>query len=380
MLCAGGAAEGITDEEIARRAQVVMSVVGDEPNCEGSLNMVRPFEPVIMTPATLMEQEAAFFLEMGIEEDRLAEAGRIGGDEVIFYDSDGRRITILFSGYEYDHAFVFEKSTDGTERLIDIVYSGYGNGPAADYVELSGGRYLLLNVYAHGSGTMRNWTAWYNLDARKVELYTVREGHESDYPVVAKLVTHTNVDHALNLTDPYSRPEELITYSYMTVYTSLNENRSEVETVIDDQCTVRVYSSYEGGLRLEGERVFDSYTPAVLEQMSGKEILDTGWRLAWQNEKADGVPAGAAQDNSAQIAVLASALPKAKVVNADWVNIRREGTKESPAIAEAKAGELVYVISENNGFENGWSHVLRICEDEPPVVGYIWWSFLAPVE
>ena len=72
--------------------------------------------------------------------------------------------------------------------------------------------------------------------------------------------------------------------------------------------------------------------------------------------------------------------PKAIVVNADWVNVRERGTKESAAITTVNAGESVYVISERNGFENGWTEVLVMKAGQEPVTGYIWWSFLEKEE
>lgn len=77
---------------------------------------------------------------------------------------------------------------------------------------------------------------------------------------------------------------------------------------------------------------------------------------------------------------VAQGLPVAKVANTAWVNVRMEGRKDSAAIASVNADEIVYVISENNGFENGWTYVLVMNEEREPIVGYIWHSFLEPVE
>ena len=381
VFCSCAFADEITAQEIERRALLVKSVVSGEPNSKGSLNMEKPFLPIRMEASSLKGRDKAFFLERGIDEESVADVSRIGSDIVRLHDREGHEIKVIFSGYENDHAFVFEEDEKGEEYLIDIVYSSYGNGAAADLVELSGGRYLLINVYGHGSGSMSNWTSWYNLDTRKVDLYTVREAYESYYPAVAESITRTNVDHVLDCTDPYSAPEELITYTYTTVYTSFNENRDVIETVLHDDCTVRVYRSYEGGLVLEGERIFESYSPAVMEQMSGEEILDSRWQLVWEEQEVTTSDAvNDVSDGMELIARLAKSLPTAKITNADWVNVRQTGSKESPSVATVNAGESVFIISEGNGFENGWTEVLVMMDGQEPVNGYIWWSFLKKEE
>ena len=379
LVCTQAVAEEMSEEEIQNRAFLVKEMINGDPNSKGSLNMEKPFSPIRMEASSLKGRDKAFFLELGIDEESVSDVSRIGSDIVSLHDREGHEIKIIFSGYENDHAFVFEKDEKGEEYLIDVVYSSYGNGAAADLVELSGGRYLLTNVYGHGSGSMSNWTSWYNLDTRKVDLYTVREAYESYYPAVAESITRTNVDHALDSTDPYSAPDKLITYTYTTVYTSFNENRDVIETVLHDDCTVRVYRSYEGSLALEGERVFESYSPAVLEQMSGEEILDSQWQLIWEDQESVATSTPNDYDGlngMGLIARLADSLPKARVVNADWVNVRQTGSKESPSVTTVNAGESVFIISEGNGFENGWTEVLVMKDGQEPVAGYIWWSFL----
>ena len=214
-------------------------------------------------------------------------------------------------------------------------------------------------------------------------MYTLREAYERYYPVTVKLVTKTNVDHALARNGRDAGTSELITYTYTTVYTSFNESRDEFETVLDDDCTVRVYRSYEGGLVLVGERVFDSYAPSVLEQMRGDELLSSDWQLIMDGEevfKTDALNDNRSNDGMELVNKIAQALPVAKVANTTWVNVRLEGRKNSAAIASVDAGESVYVISENNGFENGWTYVLVMTEEQAPLVGYIWHSFLEPVQ
>ena len=150
VVCSCAFADEITAQEIERRALLVKSVVSGEPNSKGSLNMEKPFLPIRMEASSLKGRDKAFFLELGIDEESVADVSRIGSDIVRLHDREGHEIKVIFSGYENDHAFVFEKDEEGEEYLIDVVYSSYGNGATADLVELSGGRYLLTNVYGHG--------------------------------------------------------------------------------------------------------------------------------------------------------------------------------------------------------------------------------------
>lgn len=127
----------------------------------------------------------------------------------------------------------------------------------------------------------------------------------------------------------------------------------------------------------EGERIFDAYSPAILEQMSGEEILDSRRQLVWEEQEVPASDAARdALDDMTWIARIAQSMPKARVINADWVNVRQTGSKELPSIAAVNAGESVCIISEGNGFENGWTEVLVMRDGQEPIVGYIWWSFL----
>lgn len=382
LTCTSAFAQEIPNDEINNWAVMLKSLIASNPNCKGSLNMVKPFQPIQMEASSLEAKGRAFYAEIGIATDLIDDVIRFSGEELHFEDRQGRMITLVFRGYENDHCFVFEKNEQGVEYLVDVVYGSYPSFVSADLVELKGGRYLLTNVNGHGSGSMRNWTSWYNLETRQVELYTLREGYESYYPVTVKVVTKTNVDHSLTRNGRDAETSELITYSYTTVYTSFNESRNEFETVLDDDCTVRVYRSYEGGLVLVGERVFDSYTPAVLEQMSIDELLNSEWQLIQAGEEmfnTDALHDERSTDGMELVHRIAEGLPVAKVANTAWVNVRMEGRKDSAAIASVNAGESVYVISENNGFENGWTYVLVMNEGQEPIIGYIWHSFLEPV-
>ena len=382
IICSFAYAQDLTAEEVEQRALMLKNEIVGDPNSKGSLNMFKPFQPIKMNSSSLKEKDSSFYEDIGIEAELIEEITQRSGHTMRLEDNDGHLITLVFKCYNYEQCFVFETDDQGDEYLIDVVYGSYAGSYSADLVELAGGRYLLINVHGHGTGTMRNWTAWYNLETRRVEMYTLREAYESYYPVTVKLVTKTNVDHALARNGRNAETSELITYTYTTVYTSYNESRDEFETVLDDDCTVRVYRSYEGGLVLVGERVFDSFAPSVLEQMSGDELLNNSWQLVMDGEevfKTDALEDHRSLDGMELVNKIAQELPVAKVANTTWVNVRLEGRKDSAAIASVNAGEQVYVISENNGFENGWTYVLVMNEGQEPLVGYIWHSFLEPI-
>lgn len=44
------------------------------------------------------------------------------------------------------------------------------------------------------------------------------------------------------------------------------------------------------------------------------------------------------------------------------------------------AGDVVYILSERQGTENGWTKVLWMPENAMARVDYIWWSFLEKAE
>ena len=284
LTCTSAFAQEIPNDEINSWAVMLKSLIASNPNCKGSLNMVKPFQPIQMEASSLEAKGRAFYAEIGIATDLIDDVIRFSGEELHFEDNQERLITLVYRGYENDHCFVFEKNEQGVEYLVDVVYGSYPSSVSADLVELKGGRYLLTNVNGHGSGSMANWTSWYSLENRRVELYTLREAYESYYPVVAEVVTKTNVDHKLSGNRSDAETTELITYTYTTVYTSFNETRNQYETVVDDECTVRIYHSSENGLVLIGERVFDTYTPAILEQKSVDELMNDEWQLVMDDQ------------------------------------------------------------------------------------------------
>ena len=78
------------------------------------------------------------------------------------------------------------------------------------------------------------------------------------------------------------------------------------------------------------------------------------------------------------------------VANVDWVNLRKQDSKASPSLAKLKAGEMVTLLVDDCGAEDGWVRVLYdlgenqgLTLDEYDtgrytMTGYIWHSFLEP--
>lgn len=344
-----------------------------EPGLEGStLNMIKPFEPIEMRAEDFDRTDTGFLQSLGLDEDYILDASGSGQSRWTGTDSSGRRITVLFCGYYGEEGFVFVREADGTERLVDVILCCSRAPDSAQIVKLAHGRYLLTNGYGHGSGTARYWTNWYNLDTRRMELIVLRSGWESISHVTAMQRTRTSVDHALDLSEA-DAPEYLIAYAYVSVE---NADGSAHE-ILDDECMARVYRSTDNGLLLVGERVFDTYTPALVESMSVEALLDAQTAVSKEGETPSVASLTVtAPDESELAGLLTRQLPRATVTNADWVNLREEADKQSDAIARIDRGDAVYVLGEGYGTDRGWTHVLWMPEGASPRIGYIWWSFL----
>ena len=118
---------------------------------------------------------------------------------------------------------------------------------------------------------------------------------------------------------------------------------------------------------------------AIGEYVALKDLLRRSDIVSLEVFKTDALEDHRSLDGMELVSKIAQELPVAKVANTTWVNVRLEGRKDSAAIASVNEGEQVYVISENNGFENGWTYVLVMNEGQEPLVGYIWHSFLEPI-
>ncbi|MDO5299835.1 MAG: SH3 domain-containing protein [Clostridia bacterium] len=367
LLACGGLAEEIHWAETAREDLLA------EPRLEGStLNMAKPFEPIELRPEDFDRTDTAFLQRLGLDEDLIWDVTGCGQSEWTGMDGDGRQITVLFCGCYGEEGFVFVKELDGTQRLVDVILCSANVPDTAQIVELAHGRYLLTNGYGHGGGTARYWSNWYNLDTRRMELFVLRSGWESVYSVTASQRTRTNVDHALDLS-PSDAPEYLITYAYVSVE---NCDGHEHE-ILRDECVARVYRSTIDGLQLLGERSFDAYAPALVENMSVEELLDAETSVKKEGEAPGAAGLTVIAPEEGELAgLLARQLPRATVTHADWVNLREEADKQSNSISRIDMGDAVYVLGEGYGTDRGWTHVLWMPQGASPRIGYIWWSFL----
>lgn len=84
-------------------------------------------------------------------------------------------------------------------------------------------------------------------------------------------------------------------------------------------------------------------------------------------------------------------MPWLQVTNVDWVNLRKQDSKASPSLAKLYAGQEVELLVDACGSENGWVRVLYHCDAtgskeefdgifREAMTGYIWHSFLEPVQ
>lgn len=67
--------------------------------------------------------------------------------------------------------------------------------------------------------------------------------------------------------------------------------------------------------------------------------------------------------------------PTAAVDNVDWVNLRKQDSKDSPSLARLDAGTTVDILAEGCGEDGGWVRVLAQIDGQS-LTGYIWHSFL----
>lgn len=138
----------------------------------------------------------------------------------------------------------------------------------------------------------------------------------------------------------------------------------------------RVYASEPSGLFLTGERTFDTYAPAVIERTNVHDLLSPAWNVLAEEEILQTASFSQAVGDNMIRELLMANLTAAKVIHTDWVNLRSRGDIQSPSIGEILAGDVVYVLAERQGTENGWTQVIWMPENSAARMGYIWWSFL----
>lgn len=391
-----------------------------------SQNEARPFEPVEMRAADFDPTDRVFLERLGIDEvdiDSIASGIR---DKWVG-ELDGETVTLVYGEY---WSFLFRKEYGGTEKLIDVLATGDLNRPARLLMLWPAQPYLLVTVTGHGTGTWREWTCLYNLSARRMELIFPRFGMENDFRLTAETVTHTNVDNPLDVIDA---PTQLMTYTYTAVSELTDDGYPAGRILLQEDCTVRVYDSRDGGLTLAGVRTFEGCSPAMIERMSADELLhgvgmgaqnaaresgeasgeqaswqaqvyhpDDGWvgeRLTavapdgtrtvcwdqlypadWYGEERVQNERGEVLRRATEEGLLESA-PEVRVVNAEWVNLRQRDSKASPALAAIDESDSVYILRERCGEDSGWTRVYVVPGDGgPSLTGYIWFSFLEKVQ
>lgn len=381
MGCASGTAGASTDDAFKSNTGIsledaVRRLKNDldaEPyGCE-SLNTVGEFEPVRMAAEAFDPKDTAFLLSVGVDESWAQDAALGVRGSVTHESRAGTQITVIFCGTYGEAGFVFEKKQDGSECLADVIFGAYGAPEQTDFVEMAGANYLLTSSYGHGTGTERLWTNWYNLDAKRVDLHLVRRGMENLYDVSAETVARTNVDSDMDGTE---RPEELVVYQYTSVSRMGRDSHPADSILLDQDCRVRVYASEPSGLFLTGERTFDTYAPAVIERTNVHDLLSPAWNVLAEEEILQTASFSQAVGDNMLRELLMANLTAAKVIHTDWVNLRSRGDIQSQSIGEILAGDVVYVLAERQGTENGWTQVIWMPENSAARMGYIWWSFL----
>ena len=123
-------AQDLTDEEIKNRALLLKNEIVGDPNTNGSLNMVKPFQPIRMNAASLKEKDSSFYEGIGIEVELIEEITQSNGYTMRLEDNDGHLITLVFKCYNNEQCFVFETDDQGDEYLMKSLLSESGFSPS----------------------------------------------------------------------------------------------------------------------------------------------------------------------------------------------------------------------------------------------------------
>ncbi len=164
--------------------------------------------------------------------------------------------------------------------------------------------------------------------------------------------------------------------------------------------TREIFYMFDGTYHLVPKYIWDVY-PAG-DGMIGEIMVEsmTQLRFLWDEQYPeewyygqDGMGASGERRKAAHEAALGGTDKKRmQVANADWVNLRKQDRKDSPSLAKINKGENVTVLVDACGSENGWVRVLyslgehhTLTQDEydtgrTTLTGYIWHSFLEPVQ
>lgn len=162
-----------------------------------------------------------------------------------------------------------------------------------------------------------------------------------------------------------------------------------------------IFYMFDGPYYLEPKYIWDVYRAG--DGMIGETLIEsmTQLRFLWDEQYPEdwyygqdgsGVVASERRKAVHEAALSGSDKKRMRVANVDWVNLRKQDSKASPSLAKINEGEYVTVLVDDCGPENGWVRVLyslgehhTLSQDEldtgrTTLTGYIWHSFLEPVE
>ena len=374
LPCARGRAE---DEAVTGKRLLEALPILPERSWALTLCEERPFEPIALRAQDFDRADTAFLQLLGLDESRMQDVSCSGQQSWTGVTNGGRTVTLLFCGAYGEEIFVFDRPAGDTERLVDVLYCGSNVPAEAGLVSCGSEDYLLVTDYGHGTGTLTRCTSLYSLNRRSVCLRYLREGRLNEEGVTAQIVTHTSLDDHLNGSAVLEPGESLLLYSYAAVTVSDSADPRNTR-VLSQRCTVYGFEAREGGFVPTLERTFAGIAPSVIEGMSVDELAGSALTV-------DGMTDVPPEDVRRQPGVLEDeALVRdlqavgrgARVVNADWVNLRQSTSKSSPALTAVDSTQTVTILRERCGEDEGWTRVLFVDAQGTAWTGYIWWSFL----
>ena len=158
---------------------------------------------------------------------------------------------------------------------------------------------------------------------------------------------------------------------------------------------------FDGSYHLTPKYIWDVYRAGdgligetMVEYMTQLQILwDDQYPEDWYyGQDGSGIVASERRKAVHEAALSGSDKNRMRVANVDWVNLRKQDSKASPSLAKINEGENVTILVDACGPENGWVRVLyslgehhTLSQDEldtgrTTLTGYIWHSFLEPVQ
>ena len=162
-----------------------------------------------------------------------------------------------------------------------------------------------------------------------------------------------------------------------------------------------IFYMFDGSYHLTPKYIWDVYRAGdgligetMVEYMTQLQILwDDQYPEDWYyGQDGSGVVASERRKAVHEAALSGPDKNRMRVANVDWVNLRKQDSKASPSLAKINEGENVTVLVDACGPENGWVRVLyslgehhSLSQDEldtgrTTLTGYIWHSFLEPVQ